>query len=190
MRCITCQNLSLPIICKTCQNNLLEPNFHKRELEKDFFVYSFYRYEEIKELINTKYEFYGDRVFTILAKLSFSKFAADFEYIDPIVAVPIDDHTRHHFSQTAILAKHLKSKSLLPRYNLLRASNIVKYAGRDLEFRKSNPRGFKYKGEKNMQVVLVDDLVTTGTTILEARKVLQKHNCEVLFCLTLCDAKI
>ncbi|MEA2049357.1 MAG: ComF family protein [Campylobacterota bacterium] len=190
MRCISCENLSINIICKTCQNNFLLPIFHTRELKKDFFVYSFYNYEEIQNFLNTKYQFYGDRVFNILAKLSFNKFAQNFLFDQKIYAIPIDDHTRHEFSQTAILAKHLKSHNITPIYNTLKATNIIKYAGKDLEFRKKNRRDFIYTGEKNLQVILVDDLVTTGLTILEAKDILEKNGCTVLFALTLSDAKV
>ena len=190
MRCIFCESISWHIICKSCQENLLIPQFQKRELEKDFFVYSFYGYDEVKELINTKYEFYGDKVFNILGKLAFKKFSCEFEFPNKVIALPIDDHVRHDFSQSAILTKHLKSKNINPIYSKLRATNIVKYAGKDLEYRKLNPRKFKYSGEKGLQVILVDDLVTTGTTILEAKQVLEQNNCEVLFALTLSDAKI
>jgi competence protein ComFC len=59
---------------------LLAPNFYKKELRKNFFVYSFYAYEEIEDFILSKYHFHGDRVFNILAKLAFSKFALNFSY--------------------------------------------------------------------------------------------------------------
>ena len=190
MRCITCQNISFWIICKKCQNNLLHSSFNKRELQKDFFVYSFYHYDDLKLLLNSKYEFYGDKIFNIIAKLSFEKFAKSFEFSNKIFAIPIDDHTRHQFSQTAILTKKLKSKNINPIYNTLKAQKIVKYAGKDLSFRKNNPRDFKYSGKNNIQVILVDDLVTTGTTILEAKKVLEQHGCEVLFALTISDARV
>lgn len=190
MRCISCEKISWKIICKTCQDNLLVPHFHKRELSKDFFVYSFYGYEDIKSLLNTKYEFYGDKVFNILGHLSFGHFAINFEYNESVVALAIDDHTRHQFSQSAILAKHLKSKFIKPIYSTLKATNIIKYAGKDLLFRQNNKRNFKYLGKQNQKVILVDDLVTSGLTILEAKEVLEKNGCEVLFALTLSDAKI
>lgn len=186
MRCLSCEKLSFHLICKKCQSTLLVPNFFKKELEKDFFVYSFYTYEEIEPYILSKYYFHGDRVFNILAKLSFAKFASNFSYPTFVYAIPIDDHTRHDFSHTAILAKHLKSPKIQSYYNVLKASNIVKYAGKDLEFRQKNPRKFIYTGKKNIDVILIDDLITTGTTILEAKKVLKKQNVNVLFALTLC----
>jgi len=189
MRCISCENLSLPIICKTCQDTLLTPTLNKRQLDDDFFVYSFYSYEELQDLINTKYEFFGDKVFNILAQLSFAKFASEFEFDEKIISIPIDDHTRHEFSQSAVLARHTKSTCIKPVYSTLKASNKVKYAGKDLEFRQNNPRRFKYTGKSDRKVILIDDLVTTGLTLLEARKTLVKNRCETLFALTLCDAK-
>ena len=190
MRCITCHNLSLKIICISCQEQLLKPSLHQRELTKDFSVYSFYKYDEVSDLLNTKYEFYGDRVYNILASLSFSKFAENFQFENHINAIGIDDHTRDNFSHTAILVKHLKSQNIIPKYNLLKAQNHVKYAGKDLEFRKNNKRNFLYKGKQNSQVILVDDIITTGSTLLEAKETLEENNCEVLFALCISDANI
>jgi competence protein ComFC len=153
-------------------------------------VYSFYKYEEVHDLLNSKYEFHGDRIYNILASLSFAKFAKNFEYENTITAIAIDDHTRHDFSHTAILIKHLKSKYIIPKYDLLKAQNQLKYAGKDLLFRKKNKRNFLYKGKKNNQVILVDDIITTGSTLLEAKEILEKNNCEVLFALSISDANI
>ena len=117
MLCLTCKNLSFQIICKDCQNNLLIPSFHKREIEDGFFNYSFYTLSELEDLISSKYYFHGDRVFNLLAKLSFAKFAQNFVFEKEVFAIPIDDHTRHDFSHTAILAKHLKSQFITPKYD-------------------------------------------------------------------------
>ncbi|PLY07855.1 MAG: ComF family protein [Arcobacter sp.] len=189
MKCLSCEQLSFQIICKECQNTLLIPSFHKRELEHDFFNYSFYSFSEIEEFITSKYYFHGDRVFNILASLSFKKFAQGFEFDELVYSIGIDEHTRHEFSQTAILSRYLKSKNIKPLFNQLKATNIIKYAGHDLEFRKKNRRKFK-TNLTNKKIILVDDLVTTGATILEAKKILESKNNEVLFSLTLADAKI
>ena len=190
MKCLSCNNLSIQIICKKCQSTLLTPSFHKREIQKDFFNYSLYALSDIEDLINSNYQFFGDRVFNTLAKLSFYKFSQNFNMSEDIIAIPIDDHVRHNFSHTAILAKYLNSKIITPKYNHLKATNIIKYAGKDLEFRQNNPRKFKMQNIENQNVILCDDLITTGTTILEAKKCLEKKNNKVLFSLTLADAKL
>lgn len=190
MKCISCEAWSFKILCTTCQTNLLQPTLNKRQLDNNFCVYSFYSYEELQDLLHTKYQFFGDKIFNILAKLSIKKFAQNFDFKQKIKSIPIDDHTRHFFSQSAILAHHSKSKYITPMYATLQATNKVKYAGKDLNFRKKNPRKFTYTGQKNIKVILVDDIVTTGSTIIEARKKLHTYNCETLFALTLCDAKL
>ena len=190
MICISCNKLSFEIVCKKCQELYLQPSFYKREIEKDFYNYSFYSFSDIEDLISSKYYFYGDRVFNLLAKLSFAKFSSNFLFDENIIAIAIDDHTRHNFSHTAILAKHLESPIIKPKYNCLKATNIVKYAGKDLDFRLKNPRGFKLTELSNQMTILCDDLITTGATIKEAKKVIEKKNNKVLFSLTLADAKL
>lgn len=190
MKCLICESFSFSIFCKKCSKTVLSPSFHKREIEKNFYNYSFYSLSELENLLNSKYYFFGDRVFNALAKISFSKFSENFDYKDKIFAIPIDDHTRHEFSHTAILAKYLKSKIITPKYNILKAQNIVKYAGKDKEFRENNPRNFKLTNLHNKITILCDDIITTGATIKEAKKVLEKENNQVLFSLTLADGRL
>ncbi|RXJ90300.1 phosphoribosyltransferase [Arcobacter sp. CECT 8983] len=189
MKCISCETFSLNIICKTCQKKLLTPSFHKRELEDGFYNYSFYSFTEIEDFLTSKYYFHGDRVFNTLGKLSFKRFAQNFKFEQLVYSIAIDEHTRHEFSQTAILSKHLKSEYIKPLYGKCKATNIVKYAGRNLKFRKKNKRKFDIK-VSNKTIILIDDLITTGTTILEAKKACEEKNNQVLFSLTLADAKI
>jgi competence protein ComFC len=190
MRCILCSNFSIAIICKACNVRFLDVGLHKRELTDSFYNYSFYKYLDVKHLINTKYKFYGDRVYNILADKSFSQFSNNFTFDSNVFAIPIDDHTRNMFSHSSILANKLNSSTIQTVHSLLKAQNILKYAGKDLAYRRRNKRNFLYSGPSNLNVILIDDLITTGSTILEARDTLEKHNCNVLFSLTLSDAKI
>ena len=151
MRCIICEKISFLAICKTCQNDFLNSSLSKREISKDFFVYSFYEFDEIKQLINSKYYFYGDRILNILADLSFRKFSNNFKFNQSVTVIPIDDHMRHDFSHSAILAKHMKSKYLNVKFNTLKAQNIIKYAGKSLKFRQKNKRDFSYTGKKKFK---------------------------------------
>lgn len=132
----------------------------------------------------------GSTIFRLLASESFSKFAANFSWDGgAITALPIDDDVSSGYSHTAILARALHSDLFRLCYGKLRASNRVKYSGKTLQFRLSNPRGFVYSG-KPSTVVLVDDIVTTGTTLLEAKAAVERAGCEVAFALTLADARV
>ncbi len=189
MRCILCENLSFSLICKKCQNSFLKPNLSKRELLDDFWVYSFYRYSEIENLLTSKHTFVGYFIYKILAKNSFLPFAKNFKIDFQTFVIPIDDVPYSGYSHTAILARFLKGKNLFLKYHSLIALNRVKYWGKSLDFRLKNPRNFKYTFKKGIDVILVDDIVTTGSTLKEAKKTLEKYDVNVLFALTLADAR-
>ena len=130
-----------------------------------------------------KYHPFGSRVFQILAKNSFGKFSE--VYKEKVFSLSIDDKVKKGFSHTAILNYNLKSKYITPLYKTIISQNNVTYAGKSREFRLNNPRDFNYFGPHNIDVILVDDLTTTNTTLKEAKAVLKNYNVNVLFCLVL-----
>jgi competence protein ComFC len=182
MFCLTCNSFSFEIICKKCQKELLSPTIKKRDD-----IISFYSYEDIETLLKYKYHPFGSRVFEILAKNSFKEFSK--VYKENIISLSIDDKVKKGYSHTAILNHALKSKFITPQYKKLIAKNPVQYAGKSLKFRLDNPRNFEYRGEKNISVILVDDVVTTGTTLKEAKEVLANYGVKVEFCVVLVDKR-
>ncbi len=190
MRCMLCESLSFTHICSTCQNTFLTPSIYKRKLPNGIEVISFYKYNEIKELLHTKHTDLGFYIYAILAENSIKKFAHEFRFDSIVTSIPIDDHIKNGYSHTAILNKALKSKFIKPKFNILRASNKVSYSGKSKEFRLLNPRNFEIKEFKEESVILVDDLITTGSTLNQATQTVRSSKKEVLFCLTLADASI
>ncbi len=190
MKCILCEKYSLTHICKDCQTNFLTPSIYKRKLPNNITVISFYKYSEIKKLLFTKHTDIGFYVYNILAKLSFKKFAEEFHTKEKYVSIAIDDNPKGGYSHTAILNHALKSYNIMPLHNKLRAQSTISYSGKTRAFREQNPRNFHLKNFKNPNVLLVDDIITTGTTLREAIKTLEKREKEVAFCLTLCDVSI
>ncbi len=174
--CIICGRFSFRAICNKCKS------FLKPDIEFKNEVVSFYDYEEIEFLIKYKYEKFGSRVFWELSDV-FRKFAENYQ--KKAFVIPIDDRIKNGFSHTAILAKSMHSKNLIPLFGVLHAKNEVKYAGKSLEFRLNNPRNFKYTGLKNIDAILVDDVMTTGLTLKEAKEVLTKNGVNVLFSVVL-----
>ncbi len=187
--CLLCGRLSFSLICKECRERFLKPNITKRVLSSGLEVYSFYKYSHIENLILTKHKGVGYFVYNILANESFKLFADSFKYDQKVYAIPIDDNVKSGYSHTAILNKQLKSRYIKPMFSKLRARNRVNYSGKNLLFRQNNPRHFKYSFKSDIEVILVDDIITTGTTLKEAEETLQKHHTKSLFALTLCDAR-
>ena len=189
MRCMMCENLSPTHICTHCQDTLLKPSLYKRRLDNGITVLSFYKYDEIKELIHTKHTDLGFHIYTILAKKTFALFGDTFvfEADEKVVSIAIDDTIKSGYSHTALLNKQLKKRYIKPIYNKLRARNNISYSGKSREFRLNNLRDFQLKHFKEKSVILVDDIVTTGATLSQAIELLQIEGKEVLLCLTLCD---
>ncbi len=190
MRCLLCESLSFAHICSTCQETFLTPSIYKRKITNNIEVISFYKYGEIKDLLHTKHTDLGFYIYSILAQNSFSKFAKEFDFEQLVAAIPIDDKAKSGYSHTAILAKELKNKKIKPLYNKLRANNSISYSGKSREFRLLNPREFELKDFIYENIILVDDIITTGLTLSQAIKEAQKRGKEVLFCLTLADASL
>ena len=187
MKCILCESYSFTHICSTCQTNLLSPSLYKRKLSNGVTVISFYNYAEIKELLFTKHTDLGFYVYNILAELSFKKFSQEFHTKEKYISLAVDDTSKSGYSHTAILNRSLKTYNIKPLYNKLRAKNSVSYSGKSKRFRQENPRDFQLKRLKSDNIILVDDIVTTGETLTQACAKIQEQGKAVSFCLTLTD---
>ncbi len=190
MRCLLCESLSFTHICQACQETFLSPSIYKRKILNNIEVISFYKYKDIKNLLHTKHTDLGYYIYEILAHNSFKKFASEFEFAYAITSIAIDDKSDSGYAHTAILNKSLKSKNIKPLYNKLRAKNSISYSGKSKEFRLLNPREFQLKKFKSEKVILVDDIITTGSTLTQAIQTMQRDKKEVLFCLTLADVDV
>jgi competence protein ComFC len=190
MKCLVCEKLSFSHICKACQKELLKPQISKRKLSNNIEVISFYKYQDIEDLLLTKHKDLGYYIYNILAKNSFYKFAKNFEFTCNVASLSIDDSIKSGYSHSAILNRHLKSKYIKPFYNRVIAQSDYKYSAKSYEQRLANPRDFKVSYFKEDSVILVDDIITTGLTLTQACEALHVEDKEVLFCLTLADAKL
>ena len=205
MRCVNCGAFSLRTICAACAANLAECRLGMRQVE-GFSVFYYYGYSEIRELILSKHHEYGAAVLARIASLSLAKFPFHlqreisanpqnyeaFKTTDGIFkfnAVPLDDDARSGYSHTAILARALKSKLIEPKFHCLRAQNRVKYTGQSLEFRLKHKRNFKILTPPKFPVILVDDIITSGLSMLQARESLMQGGFMPVCGLVLANAK-
>jgi competence protein ComFC len=190
MRCLSCHKLSWQTFCNHCQKRLLKPSISKREIGS-LEVYSFFKYQNIEDLLLTKHTPQGYTIYRALAKQTFRPFIKKFIEEDnrEIYIVGIDESVKNGYSHVSLLTQQLEYKNTKVLYAKLMATNPVNYAGKNLQFRLENPRNFQYSGLQNIEVILVDDIITTGTTLQEASRILKQNRVKVLFALTLADAK-
>jgi competence protein ComFC len=190
MRCFSCSKLSLSILCRSCINTLFRTTISTRKVGT-LDVISFYKYSNIESILLSKHKPEGYRLFKKIASLTFKPFIEEFLESDDrtVYIVGIDEYVKNGYAHVALLTSSMKTKASKPLHGSLLARNRVNYSGKDLQYRLSNPRDFIYNGLKNVDVILVDDIITTGLTLQEAQKALMKNGVNVLFALTLADVE-
>jgi competence protein ComFC len=154
-------------------------------------VISFYRYSTLEPLLLSKHKPEGWRIYRQLGKMLFRPFMREFAENDAgeVYVVGIDEDVQSGYSHVAQLTHAMQMPGATVQPATLRARNRVNYSGKPLQFRLENPRAFTYSGKNDVDVILVDDIITTGTTLQEAQKVLTAYGVNVLFSLVLADAK-
>lgn len=190
MRCFSCSKLSFKVICKTCIQQLFVPSVTERKVGT-LNVISFFKYTTLETLLHSKHKPEGHRIYKVLADLTMKPFIETFTTVDKrdIYIVGIDEYVKSGYAHIALLTKAMKTKTSIPQHSVLMAQNRVNYSGKSLQFRLENPREFVYNGKRDVDVILVDDIITTGITLQEAQKVLISHGVNVLFALTLADVE-
>ena len=193
MRCFSCNNFSIEAVCKSCIRDFLTPEMIKKEVG-NVEVISFFDYYLTVEFIKSKYTTSGYRVYKFLSQKYIAPFIETYtkslENKKPLYLIGVDENVSRGYSNVAQMVHYgsLKS-SAIALHNVLKAKNKVKYAGESLEFRLNNPRNFIYSGPSDIDAILIDDTITTGTTIEEASRVLKEYNVNLHFALTLANAK-
>ncbi|WP_297810924.1 phosphoribosyltransferase family protein [uncultured Helicobacter sp.] len=189
MRCLLCGTWTFSTLCKDCFNAIkIAPKC--REI-KHFKIYSFFAFSEIEYLLRSKYQRIGSKIYGILAKKAAQYLKKSLEIPLEVYGVGVDDKvSAQGYAHNAIFLYHLKYVGLKPLYRTLYARNMVSYAGKSLEFRQSNPRNFYLKREvMGKEIILIDDIVTTGLTLTEAKEFLESKGAKVLNAFVLADAR-
>ena len=190
MRCFSCSKLSFKIICQRCLEQLFVPSITTRKVGT-LDVVSFFKYSALETLLHSKHKPEGYRIYKALAKMTMKPFIEEFVESDDrdVYIVGIDEYVKSGYAHVALLTRAMRTKHSIPQHSSLMAQSRVNYSGKTLQFRLENPRDFVYKGKSDIDVILVDDIITTGITLQEAQKVLMDHGVNVLFALTLVDVE-
>ena len=190
MRCFSCAKLSFKIICKICEEQLFVPTVGTRTVGT-LDVISFFKYSTLESLLHTKHKPEGYRIYKALSKMTMKPFIEEFVESDDrdVYIVGIDEYVKSGYSHVALLTRAMKTNYSIPQHGALMARNRVNYSGKTLQYRLEHPRDFVYTGKSGIDVILIDDIITTGITLQEAQKVLTAHDVNVLFALTLADVE-
>jgi ComF family protein len=163
------------LICGKCLGN--KPSYNR--------VITVFRYNSvIKKIIGD----FKSRDTTYLAKkfakILFNRASSEIAKIDLIVAVPLHKIRlrKRKFNQAILLTKELSKLSKKKFFYdfLLRIKNTTAQAGLKKREREKNLRGAfalnkKYKKiVKGKKILLIDDVMTTGTTLEGCAKILKK----------------
>ncbi len=186
MKCLLCGHFCFGVLCEKCLDSI--PLTPRKRIVSNVPIYSFFAYEDVDFLLNAKYYAIGSRIYTALARIASDYFFRSDSSFGGIYGIGIDDYVRSFYSHTGVILKYFSRNGIVPIYGQLKASNLVSYAGKSLEFRQANKRGLCYSA-KAKDVMIVDDIITTGTSFCEAIEVCQKAGAKVHFGIALSDAK-
>ncbi len=192
MRCYSCGKLSFHPLCQQCRKDFLIPHITKRKIGT-LEVISLFGYKNIAPLLLTKHTPAGYRLYKYLSKMILRPFLVEFaSHLDEQISLlAIDEKVgKSGYSHTALLSHYASNKKIVSSHAKLLSGNDISYSGKSLQYRLEHPREFSYTGKDNIEAILLDDIITTGTTLQQARQELLLHDVEVLFAVTIADARV
>lgn len=192
-RCIFCEEV-MPInekdgICKYCY---MEIDFIINDNEPRLSVFS---YDDITRFSILRLKYYNKKYYAkIFGKMMYNKLRKiNIQHYDYIVYVPMHKKKKKKrgYDQAELIADELSKLSNIPieKDNLIRIKNTLpqsKVAFKDREknvkdvFKVLNPQKFE-----NKNILLIDDIYTTGNTLNYCAKELKKANANIICYFTL-----
>ena len=190
-KCIACDTEEFIGICPLCKSKI------KRVENQDNTILSYGYYGGVlkKLILSFKY----DKNFTsgnILSELLIELIYKEKLEFDIICYVPMTKLAirKRGFNQCEIICKNLSEALGIPlSRSLIKTKDTKEQKSLSKEERAKNIEGvFKVRGNDilNKRILLIDDVVTTGSTLLECKKVLEKYTIEKITVLTIAKSHI
>lgn len=186
--------------CEVCSGELLDGHCAICDSRKIFFDKNIAIAEYngvVKEILHSFKFNKRKRLHTHLSSLAFGKISCINDSIDAVTSVPINKKKRWErgFNQSELIAKYISKKikvdyvpHLKEKYNF-KAQKKLGYRDRFLNILDR----FIVKNEKRLKgknILIIDDIFTTGATINECARILKSFGAEKVYSLTIARAAI
>ena len=200
IKCGMCNKISEECICKKCETHLKELEINCIRYDKKYNIEKMhvYRYEEHIRKMIIGYKFYEKPyLYKTFSKLLLKneKVCGFLKNYDIIIPVPIHRKRKleRGYNQTELIARDIaKNTHLVLEKNVLKKhKNIVSQSSLDKKERRQNIKNAFSIYERNIDkiynknVLIFDDIYTTGSTIKECTKTLRKANPKKIGVLTI-----
>lgn len=189
-RCITCDAEDFVGICPCCKSKI-------KRVENQDNILSYGYYGGVLKALILAFKY--DKNFTagnVISELLLNLINENSMEFDAIYYVPMSKSSvkKRGFNQCEIIAKKLSKSLNIPVSNsLIKIKNTKEQKSLSKEERYKNIKGaFKIRENniKNKRILLIDDVVTTGATLLECKKILENFNVEEITVLTIAKSHI
>lgn len=177
-------------LCAKCKKQLeKQAKFEIDKGKNKYFQEHLYifEYEGMIRKIILDYKFH-DKSYLYKTIVNFliknERFFQKIKYYDTIIPVPISKkrYKERGYNQSYLLAEEISKiiKISLSSTNLYKRKNIIAQSKLNKEERQKNVQGvYKLEGKrqlKDKKILLLDDIYTTGSTVIECCKTLSKAN--------------
>lgn len=198
-KCVFCDSvLENTDICFDCEKNLPYTNgdgIYQKFAFVDKCVSPLYYKDKVRQSVH-RYKFYGCSAYSarygaIMADCVENNL--DCGGIDVISWIPLSRKRQHSrgYNQSELIAREIAKRTDLPCVAVLEKikNNKAQSGIRDLKQRSKNVVGAYKLADgaevKGKCILLVDDVVTTGSTLSEAARMLKKAGAKSVYCATL-----
>lgn len=199
--CGICGKINPNYLCNKCEIQLKKQA--KFQIEKNqntnyYFQEHLYifKYQGMIRKIIINYKF-NDSSYLYKTIVNFllknKKFFQNLKSYDTIIPVPISRKRRKErgYNQSELIAREIAKRAGLDYQNqcLIKTKNIVEQSKLNKEERQKNIQGVyelqRPQKLRNMKILLIDDIYTTGSTVNECSKILREANPKKLGVLTI-----
>lgn len=201
--CGFCNKMREGYLCQDCKRKITNSNFYLNQLdfyqnkdnfiEEHFYLFSYiepirgkilqYKFDDKAYLANTIYEFFmnNEKLYGFLKKY------------DIIIPIPISSSRKRErgYNQSELLARKISKMANIhiETQVLKKAKNNQPQSSLNKEQRRENVKNvYKVQNEvkiQNKEILLLDDIYTTGSTANECARMLKQAGCQTVGILTI-----